>query len=187
VPSACLPPPWCAPKCPSHHWVADWSGGWPSAWHHAAPDNVRQENGWTILTGHLDLANGRLELRDAYRVEGELARRTPPLRVEEQRSPARAARSACASSRRTPPAPAALRPFLPGISFYGNPSGAKTSGVTLADPASRARAAVVVNTGTPGERSYHEEHRFSMPFASVEWKGAGAALHTTPSLVPSAQ
>ncbi|MBL8761845.1 MAG: hypothetical protein JNL50_11150, partial [Phycisphaerae bacterium] len=48
--------------------ATDWQGGWPSAWHHAAPDNVRQENGWTILTGHLDLASGRLELRDAYRV-----------------------------------------------------------------------------------------------------------------------
>lgn len=165
--------------------ATDWSDGWPSAWHHAAPDNVRQENGWTILTGHLDLANGRLELRDAYRVEGDLlvGRRRFEWKSKEPLP-------RCTLSVRfiAPDATSArgARPFLPGISFYGNPSGAKTSGVTLADPASRARAAVVVNTGTPGERSYHEEHRFSMPFASVEWKGAGAALHTTPSLVPSA-
>jgi hypothetical protein len=166
-----------------------WSDGWPSGWHHAAPESVRTENGWTVLEGHLDLAGGRLELRDSYRVEGDLVlgrrrfewKGTAPL-------------PRCSLSVRwiapdadpgSGPATGAV-PFLPGISFNGNPFGAMTSNVAASDPASRGRAAVVVNTGAVGERSYHEEHRYSIPFASVEWPGAGAALHTTPSPVPGA-
>jgi len=165
--------------------ATEWADGWPSAWKHAAPQSVRDENGWTIFAGHLDLAEGRLELRDAYRVEGDLL-------IGRRRFEWRGSTVAphCTLSVRfiAPDARAdqGARPFLPGISFYGNPSGARTSGVTLADLSSRGRAAVVVNTGAPDERSYHEEHRFSIPFACVEWPGAGAALHTLPSLVPCA-
>jgi len=165
--------------------ATEWDGGWPGGWRHAEPRAAREERGWTILSGHLDLGKGRLELRDSYRVEGNLV-------VGRRRFEWKGAEPMlrCTLSVRFIASDATVaagaRPFLPGISFYGNPSGARTSGVNSADPSSRGRAAVVVNTGTPGERSIHEEHRYSLPFASVEWFGMGAALHTTPSLVPGA-
>ena len=67
------------------------------------------------------------------------------------------------------------RVLLPGILYHGNPSGAESGRVP-------------VFTGTEGEQAIFEEHRYPIPFASIEWESGpglfGAALHTLPSPVP---
>ncbi|MBD3265673.1 hypothetical protein GF373_03305 [bacterium] len=66
---------------------------------------------------------------------------------------------------------------MPEILYYGNPSGAESGRVP-------------VYTGQPGEEAIYEEHRFPMPFVSLEWekknKRWSAAMHTLPSPVPFA-
>jgi len=47
---------------------------------------------------------------------------------------------------------------------------------------------VPVYSGEPGREAIYEEHRFPMPYASLEWSASGglqgAALHSLPSPVP---
>lgn len=149
-----------------------WTNGWPTNWIHAPVSKVWSEGDWTCVSGHLDLPAGRLELTDAYRADGDvirgLRRFTWTGKVELPH---------CTLSVRWM-APGALdaRPLLPGILYYGNPSGARTGA-----------GAVAVHTGVPGEVSMFEEHRYAAPFACVEWRAEGgfrsAALHTLPSRV----
>ena len=159
-----------------------WKDGWPAEWKHAHPNAVVRRDEWTIVTGELPLDGGTLLLRDAYRTDGELVRGR---RRFEWKGTA-ALEHCTLSVRWLAPDATHVHPFLPGISFYGNPSGARTSGVSVDVPSSAGRAAVAVQTCGDGERSYFEEHRFPIPFASIEWGQRGAALHTTPSLVPGA-
>lgn len=72
--------------------------------------------------------------------------------------------------------PAALKPFLPGILLYGNPSNR-----------GRKDGRVPVFAGEDGEFAIFEEHRLSMPFALVEDERGGgfAAVHVLPSPVQS--
>jgi hypothetical protein len=70
--------------------------------------------------------------------------------------------------------PNPLRSFLPGINYYGNPSG------TRIDP-----SRVPTWSGKPGAEALYEEHRYPMPFACVERDGQFvAALHSRPSMLP---
>ena len=73
--------------------------------------------------------------------------------------------------------PSALKPFIPGVLMYGNPSNA-----------GRTDGRVPVYAGEPGEFAIFEEHRVPMPFALVEdaERGAFAALHVLPSPVRGA-
>jgi hypothetical protein len=159
-----------------------WKDGWPAEWRHAAPVSSELVGGWTVLRGALSIDGGEMLLRDAYREEDGVlrARRRYEWRGE------RPLRQATLTVRWLAlDAPGAL-PFHPGISFHGNPSGAHTSGVDLADRSTHIRAATVVQTGGAGERSWFEEHRHPLPFACVEWDAHVLALHTTPSPVPGA-
>lgn len=65
--------------------------------------------------------------------------------------------------------------LLPGILYYGNPSGSRSGRVPVYE-------------GKPGDMAFFEEHRYPMPYASIEWVGpagrSGAALHTVPTPVP---
>lgn len=159
-----------------------WQGGWPSQWHHAHPTRTTVDGEWTVLHGELALDGGVLVLRDAYRQDGDVLRGRRRFEWRGERP----LTTVTLSVRWIVPGLDGAHPFLPGISFYGNPSGARTSGVTDADPSSAGRAAVVVQRMTPGERSYFEEHRFPIPFASVEAGSRGAALHSVPSTLPGA-
>ena len=71
-----------------------------------------------------------------------------------------------------PPCP--VRPFLPGILYYGNPSGARNTPDN-----------VVRYEGRAGEFALFEEHRYPMPFAAFEIecgeRCAAASLFTLPS------
>ena len=70
--------------------------------------------------------------------------------------------------------PKALKPFLPGVLLYGNPS---NRGIR--------DGRVPVYFGGKGEFGIFEEHRLPMPFSLLENAGTGdfAALHVWPSAV----
>ncbi len=143
-----------------------WENGWPAHWQHAHPTSITQSGDWQIASGTLTLPEGKLELRDAYRIEGNLVRcvrrwewhgQTPLNQVT-------------LSVRWNMHQGQGAKPFLPGISYFGNPSGAKTN------------SCVPIQTMTPGEESFYEEHRYAMPFASLENATHGVALHSIPSM-----
>lgn len=149
-----------------------WTNGWPTDWAHAPITKVWHEGDWTCVAGHLELPGGRLDLTDSYRAEGEvirgLRRFTWTGKVELPHC--------TLSVRWTLPGARDAKPLLPGILYYGNPSGARTGA-----------GAVAVHRGVPGDRSIFEEHRYAAPCAVVEWPDAtgfrSAALHTVPSRV----
>lgn len=159
-----------------------WKDGWPASWAHAAPARREEVGGWTVLHGSMALEGGELIVRDSYReADGLLQAR----RRFEWRGAAPLCQATLTVRWRTAGAGRAV-PFLPGISFHGNPSGARTSGVVAGDIATYARGATLVQTGTAGERTFCEEHRYPLPFACVEWGASVFALHTLPSPVPGA-
>ncbi|MDD4018164.1 MAG: hypothetical protein PHV28_09480 [Kiritimatiellae bacterium] len=148
-----------------------WKEGWPDAWRHQNIEKVEQTGDWTVVSAKLTLPQGVLELRDAYRPDGNLV-----CGVRRFTWHGKEALPRCTLSVRwIVPGAVNAKPLLPGILYYGNPSGARTGA-----------GAVAVHTGKPGEESIFEEHRYPIPFASLEWKGKaawrGAALHTVPSL-----
>ena len=151
-----------------------WKEGWPYEWRHAHPDRVEESGAWTLLEGGLNLPGGRLALRDACRVEGDRVRIVRRFEWRGEQS----LEHCTLSLRWILPGTTDARPLLPGISYSGNPSGA------------RQPERVPVQTGAAGELSLYEEHRYPMPFASLEWTGEGqvlgAALHTLPSRVSGA-
>ena len=157
--------------------ATEWKQDWPSDWRHASPVKVRQVGNWTVVSGALELAQGVLELSDSYRLEGGLIRGVRRFTWKGSQDLPRCTLSV----RWIVPGAKGAKPLLPGILYYGNPSGARTGA-----------GAVAVYTGKPGEESIYEEHRYPLPFASIEWNEAaggsgaawrGAALHIIPSLV----
>lgn len=149
-----------------------WKDGWPEGWRHANVDHVENVADWTLVSGAIELPQGRLELRDSYRVEGNLVRG-----VRRFTWTGKEPLPQCTLSVRwIAPGAKNAKPLLPGICYYGNPMGARTGA-----------GAVAVHTGKPGEESIYEEHRYAAPFASIEWSEQdawrGAAMHTIPSML----
>ena len=150
-----------------------WTNGWPAGWVHGRPSKVWQEGDWTLVAGKISLPGGELELRDSYRTDGEVIRGVRRFTWHGKQPLPR-----CTLSVRWLARGATLaKPLLPGILYYGNPSGARTG-----------PGAVAVHAGNPGDESFFEEHRYAAPFASLEWREdggfRGAALHTLPSRAP---
>ncbi|NQT15574.1 MAG: hypothetical protein HQ582_22645 [Planctomycetes bacterium] len=150
----------------------DWRDGWPAEWRHAEAAEVETAGPWTILRGKLDVPGGTWQLRDAYRPRGraiECVRRFTWDGEEDARR--------CTLSARWTAKAAKARVVLPGIIYHGNPSGA-------------ASGRVPVFSGEVGEEAIFEEHRYPVPFASIEWSDAaglrGAALGSVPSPTPYA-
>lgn len=159
--------------------AAGWREKWPAEWHHAHPGKVYRAGEWTIVEGTLPLDAGEWRLRDAYRREGALVRCTRRFTWTGKST----LKTVTLSVRFQAPA-ATKRVLLPGILYYGNPSGA-------------ASGRVPVYAGKPGEEALFEEHRYPMPLAALAWTNSkagrddasssphlGAALHTLPSPVP---
>lgn len=148
-----------------------WTDGWPSAWHHVKPNGTKQVGDWTIVSGMLELPEGKLELQDAYRTEGSLVRGIRRFTWQGSKP----LPQCTLSVRWMVPGAKNAKPLLPGVCYYGNPSGARTKA-----------GAVVVHTGKPGDESIVEEHRYAAPVATIEWNDQsgwrGAAMHTVPSL-----
>ena len=148
-----------------------WDGGWPSQWHHIQVDAVTERGEWKELTGKLRLAGGEWLLKDAYREENG---RVKCIRRFEWKGKD-TLQSVTLSVRWIVPA-SSVSAFLPGILYYGNPSGEKNGPDNVAWYHCH-----------PGEELLFEEHRFPMPFSSAEWHDKssfyGAALHSVPSPV----
>jgi hypothetical protein len=147
--------------------ACDWRDGWPADWQHAASSKVSTRGEWTVLRGELNACGGVWALEDAYRTEGGVIR---GLRRFTWKGSAIARRVTL--SVRFEAKSEAAQPVLPGIVYFGNPSGARSGRVP-------------VTTGRPGEESLYEEHRYPMPFASLELRRGGrlwgATLHSVPS------
>ena len=148
-----------------------WQDGWPTGWHHAHAKSVAQEGPWTILQGTLETDAGTWRLRDAYRPRG---RSVECVRRWEWHGEKPAEKTTLAV--RWQASEAKGQVLLPGIVYYGNPSGA-ASGRT---PIFSSEAPLAL----------FEEHRYPLPFASLEWadgdRRLGAALHSLPAPVPCA-
>jgi len=146
-----------------------WRDGAPAEWRHVRAVTCERTGEWTILSGELACRGGRWLLRDAYRVEDDLLHCIR--RYEWTEGPA--LDSVTLGIRwQLPPCP--VRPFLPGILYYGNPSGARNTPDN-----------VVRYEGWAGEFALFEEHRYPMPFAAFEIecgeRCAAASLFTLPS------
>ncbi|MDO5566429.1 MAG: hypothetical protein Q4G59_07210, partial [Planctomycetia bacterium] len=148
-----------------------WKDSEPADWRHVRPSDRQQVHDWTILSGSLSLPSveGTLSFRDAYRFENGRVRCTRRFEYEGKRSLEHVTLSV-----RWQMAGKDLAPFLPGILYYGNPSGAVNT------PKS-----VPVWTGQKGEIALFEDHRYPMPFACFEDQSdlRAAAIYTVPSPV----
>lgn len=148
-----------------------WENDWPTDWKHASPTKFETSGDWQILSGELKLPEGKFQLRDAYRQEGNRVRCIRRFEWKGEKTLEKVTLSVRWKIDAQKP-----EAFLPGILYYGNPSGEKNGAQK-----------VPVYHGEPGERAIFEEHRYPMPFASFEWKSKGgfkgAALHAKPSPV----
>ena len=151
-----------------------WQNDWMSDWRHARPSATEKSGEWTIVKGQMELQGGTLFLRDAYRITPDSLLHC----VRRYEWQGTAPLQGVTLSVRWKVAGAALRPFLPGILYYGNKNGAKVND-----------RIIPVYSGAEGELAVFEEHRYPMPFAMLE-DNAGryaVALHTTPSPVRGAR
>lgn len=144
-----------------------WEDDWPSNWMHAHPESVKFIDPWIITEGVLQMPDGELKLRDAYLPMEHYVKCIRRFTWNGKK-----ALSPCTLSVRWQAGKPGAKEVLPGILYFGNPSGAQSERVP-------------VYTGKPGERAIYEEHRFPMPFASLEWENKeslyGGALHSLPS------
>jgi hypothetical protein len=146
-----------------------WQDRWPGSWRHASPTSVEQLEEWHILKGKISLPQGDWQLQDAYRQEGQRVRC-----IRRYEWTGKQPLDSVTLAIRWQVHATGAKGFLPGILYYGNPSGEKNGGHKVATFHGRA-----------GESAIFEEHRFPMPFACVEWGEGkstfGAALHSLPS------
>ena len=150
--------------------AVDWTGGKPTGWHHGHPEKSETVGEWTVLSGRVETPQGAWHVSDRYRIRGALVEGVRRFEWE-----GRATLERCTLSLRFQAPGSGKGVLMPGILYYGNPSGAH-SGRTP------------VYEGTAGEAAFFEEHRFPMPFVSFEWPLDGAwravALHSLPCPVP---
>lgn len=151
--------------------ASGWENDWPTKWQHGSPQKIERNGPWLVLSGDVKTDQDGRKMQVAYIAEGRFSR---CLRRWTWTGHAPGATTTLLVRWLTPE-PGAL-PLLPGICYYGNPSGTAPS--------------VAKYEGKPGEELICEEHRYPMPFASLEWQAngqfAGAALHTLPTTVPYA-
>ena len=150
--------------------ATNWTDGWPSDWVHASPEQVERTGDWTIVSGRITLAGGVMHVRDAYRLEHGLLRGTRRWTWTGKEPLPRVTLSV----RWIAPGAVNAKPMMPGVVIYGNPAGEKTG-----------NHAVAVHAGKPGDKTFFEEHRFSAPWTSIEWRDGDSvravALHSLPS------
>jgi len=150
--------------------ATDWKDSWPASWLHARPSDVDRVGDWTIVRGKLETSAGTWHLSDSYRPQGKVIKCIRRFRWDANQTAERvtlSVRFQCPGK--------GSKVVLPGILYHGNPSGARSGRVP-------------VYSGKPGEEAVFEEHRFPMPYASLEWPAGdrlhGAAVHSLPSPVP---
>jgi hypothetical protein len=149
----------------------DWQDDWPANWAHASADSMEIVDEWTILHGKITLPEGEWILRDAFRKEGNRVRCIRRFEWNGEKTIEKVTLSS-----RWQTLNYTERVVMPGIIYYGNPSGYRNGG----------------NMPTFGieeaPEAFFEEHRFPMPFVAVEIEKDNryytAAVHTLPCPVP---
>ena len=144
-----------------------WEANWPANWQHAGATEHEISGPWHILKGKLSLPQGDWVLRDAYKQQKG---RIQCIRRWEWRG--EQALDSVTLSVRWQMQEQNVSAFMPGILYYGNPSGEKNG-------AER----VPYFHGQPGEEALFEEHRFPMPFVCLEGTKRAGVLHSQPSPV----
>lgn len=152
--------------------ATDWQDQWPANWHHVMFDSVMYSNEWTLVSGKLSLPQGEWFLQDSYKTEGNKIKCVRRFEWKGKQPLEKVTLTVRwqANAKNT-------KVFLPGIVYYGNPSGEKNG-----------KDNVAWIHGEPGEIALFEEHRYPMPISNIEWGNGqgtnfGAALHTLPSPV----
>ncbi len=151
--------------------ATEWKDDWPAGWLHSSPGKLEEAGSWKILTGTVSLRGGSLNIRDSYRTESGIIKC-----IRRFEWTGTSSVDSITLSVRWKVGGSSLQVFLPGIIYYGNPSGEKSN-----------PQRVPWYHGAPGEIALFEEHRYPMPFACLEsGKGNikfGAAIHSLPSML----
>ena len=148
--------------------AADFQERLPVKWHYGKIDHWEKVGNGVVFYGKIEIPEGVIQCRDCCEIKNSLlhiCRRwhysgkcvkkiTLTYRFRQMRSSSDI--------------------LLPGVLYYGNPSGKNTPGVPYLN-------------GTPGEMAFFEEHRIPMPFISAEKDGTAGAIHFVPSPVPQAE
>ncbi|MCX6225749.1 MAG: hypothetical protein NTV01_13525 [Bacteroidia bacterium] len=145
-----------------------WANDWPTDWKHTSPSKIEQSGDWQIISGELALPQGIWKIRDAYRLENGLVKC-----IRRFEWTGKTAIDSITLSVRFRVSGIRCQAFLPGILYYGNPSGYQNT-----------PDCVPHYFGNPGEMAIFEDHRFPMPFTCLESVGTlkfGAVIHTVPS------
>jgi len=148
-------------------WTNDWHGDWINA-----NANERVQSGdWTVLLGIMEIPEGTWTFRDAYHPEGDKIRC-----VRRWEWQGKEILKNVTLSIRWQTSSYTDRIFMPGVLYYGNPSGYKHG----------RRMPTFDKKNAP--EALFEEHHFPMPFVSAEVQQDsrfyGIALHSLPCLVP---
>ena len=148
-----------------------WDNNWSSNWQHAQIDSIVDNGDFKIVKGTLNLPEGQWLLTDYYHQELD---KIKCVRRFEWTGKTILENVTLAIRWQIPTQNA--KPFLPGILYYGNPSGEKNGKDNVAWYHSQV-----------GDEALFEEHRFPMPFSCVEWQDSnqyyGSVLHADPSPV----
>lgn len=154
--------------------ATDWQNNWSADWHYASADSMVKEGDYTILSGEIKLPSGTWKLRDAYLQEGD---KIKCIRRYEWQGKETLPKVTLAIRWALPVYTKQI--FMPGILYYGNPSGYRN-----------CPNCVATFDKDYAREAQFEEHRFSMPFVCAEIplgnKDFGVSLHTQPSLAPYA-
>ena len=101
-----------------------WNNDAPAKWHHGSPTKSTKHGEWTVLSGIVSTVDGQWTLRDQYRVDaGGLVHAKRRWQYDGSKPSGPIVLSIRFAADRTEGKP--LRPFLPGIQYYGNPSGTR--------------------------------------------------------------
>lgn len=165
---------WQAPEEGLWSVATSWENDWMGNWKHASPVQHSRSGEWDVLTGSIVLPQGEILLRDSYR---ELPNGLIQC-IRRYEWKGKEMLPEVTLSVRYQVAGDSLKPFLPGILYYGNVNGAKVN-----------PNIIPVYDGKAGEFAIFEEHRYPMPFAMLENapQQFAVALHTTPSPVRGAR
>lgn len=148
-----------------------WEDNWPAGWKHASIDSSYRSGEWMIHTGGMRFPEGEWQFTDSYRPERDRIKCVRRFEWKGKQTLEKATLSV-----RWQLNVVDVKPLQPGINYHGNPSGERNRPESVA-----------WYHGKPGDIAVFEEHRYPMPFTSVEWadgKGySGAALHSIPSAV----
>ena len=98
--------------------ATSWKDGWTADWHHGEVTEVKVIGEWKEVSGRINLPQGEWDLRDSYRKEGNKIKCIRRFKW----SGSETLEHVTLSVRWIVPSAHAM-PFLPGILYYGNPSG----------------------------------------------------------------